>query len=88
MGGHLELRPIYIVIHILSRQLQHFSLIDKIEISNAGHFSVIVFQMKDCIAILLIPEHDMPHISCDCLHCLSFPALLHQNRDVLHSSAK
>ena len=76
MGRDFKLCSIYIVIHILSCELQHFSLIYKIEISNAGHFPVIVFQMKDCISIFLIPEHNVSHISCDCLHCLSLLILI------------
>ena len=63
MGGHLKLCPIYTVIHILSVQFQHLTFAYKIKIAHAGHFSIVIFQMEDCIAVLFIPIYNMPYIS-------------------------
>ena len=93
MGENFELIPIYIMGDIFPRKLQHLSFIDIAEIPDAGHLTIIIFQMKYCVSVFLIPEHNVSHISCNCLQLSSSPTIFspcslcpQKNRDVLYNS--
>ena len=67
------------MIYIFPGQFKHFTFIDEIKISHTGHFTIIIFQMKNRITVFLIAEHNMLHITCNRFQNLF---LSRKNRDV------
>ena len=83
MTAHTKLGSVNVVIHILPLQFQQLALINVIEVSHTGHFSVFIFQTEHRISILTVSIHNMVYISGYRLHVSSLRKTGHFAGDLL-----